>query len=216
MSILSTKAGVKSRLADYLQFETKNSNDVMSKQPYGSITISQLAKGVDYDNVQSAIDDVRNFSIKAINTIEINTDGVSPEGSSQTDTWVFEGTVSNSNGTTDDSMINVFGFNVLVSDSDTADEVADKVKLVLDVAVANNFVINSVVKGANPGELEVNYIDNQTHELSPTYANGIKITQTILSPAKEGYGAWIRIGTKTETLDGAAEPVLLHYFKRIA
>lgn len=216
MSLLSNKAGVVSRQADYLQFNTNTNSDVMGKQSYGSLTISQLFKGVEYPNVQSAIEDVRNFSIRAINSIEINTDGVSPEGVAQTDTWTFTGTVARQDGSSDDCIISAYGFNVLVSVGDTAEEVTAKVKAVLENAVTNNFVINRVEAGTNGNELTVTYIDNQKHVLPSIALNGITIAQTILTPGKEGYGAWTRIGTKTETLVGLADPVLLHYFKRIA
>ncbi|AKU43828.1 baseplate wedge subunit [Citrobacter phage Merlin] len=216
MSLLNNKAGVVSRLADYLQFNTTQNNDVMNKQPYGSITITQLAKGVEYSNIQSAIQDIRSFSIRPINSIEINTDGISPEGVSQTDQWTFTGTVARQDGETSDCIISVFGFNVLVSVGDTAEEVKAKAKLVLEDAVTNNFVVNTVADGTNGNELVVTYIDNQSHNLKPLSSYGITVSSTTLTPGKEGYGVWNRIGTKTETLEGLTDPVLLHYFKRIA
>lgn len=216
MSVLSTKAGVVSRQADYLQFNTTTNNDVMGKQPYGSLTITQLVNGIEYPNVQSAINDVRNFSIRPVNAIEINTDGISPEGISQTDMWSLSGTVTRADGLTDDCIISLFGFDVGVSVGDTAEEVTAKAKLVLQNAVTNNFVLNVVNDGPSGHELEVTYIDNQQHSLKSKTQFGITMTSTNLTPGKEGYGAWTRIGTKSETLDGSASPVLLHFFKRIA
>ncbi|ANA49498.1 baseplate wedge subunit [Salmonella phage vB_SnwM_CGG4-1] len=217
MSVMSTKAGVKSRYSDNIQFIPASANsDVMSKQPYGSLTISEYSKGIEFPNVQSAINDVRNFTIRPINSIEINTDGVSPEGVSQTDTWTFTGTVVKPDGGTGDAIISVFGFPVTATVGDTAEEFTAKAKLVLEDAVLKNFIINTVSQGSTGAELTVSYIDNQTHVLQPETHFGITVSSTIISPAKPGYGAWTRIGTKTETLEGSATPVLLHYFKRLA
>ena len=47
MSLLNNKAGVISRLADFLGFRTKkNDISVMNNQPVGAVTISQIAKGL--------------------------------------------------------------------------------------------------------------------------------------------------------------------------
>lgn len=219
MTVLSTKAGVKSRLASFTEFSTEaGSSDVMSRQPYGSVTISQLVKGVEYPNAQSAIDDIRGFAVRAINTIEINDDGISPEGISQIDQWAFDGAVEDDTLTAgDEVVISVFGFSVKALVGDTGEEFAAKVKLVLEDAITASYVISAVEVSSSAGNiLNVTYADNQQHNLVGSSFKGITITPTILSPAKAGYGAWVRIGTKTETLDGSATPVILHYFKRIA
>lgn len=219
MTILSTKAGVKSRLADFLEFTVDTGNyDVMNKQPYGSVTITQLAKGVDYANVQSAIEDIRGFSIHPINTVIINTDGVSPDGVSQSDQWEFSGLVEDDNlAAGADVIILVYGFPVTVKVGNTAEEVANKVRLVLEDAVTADFVISKANVSATAGNiLDVTYIDSQQHNLKPFITKGITVTPSLISPNKTGYGSWTRIGTKTETLDGMAQPLLLHYFKRLA
>lgn len=220
MTILSTKAGVKSRLADFTQFTTIEGNDdVMSKQAYGSVTITQLAKGVEYANVQSAIEDVRNFTIRPINSIEINTDGISPEGISQVDQWEFTGDVTDVTLQAGDPVIiNVYGFPVHATVGDTAEDFANKVALTLNTdAVMKNFVLNKIEVSSLGGNiLNVTYIDNQVHNLEGFSTKGITVVPTTLSPAKAGYGAWNRIGTRNETLDGSASPITFHYFKRYA
>lgn len=220
MTILSTKAGVKSRLADFAQFTPiERNDDVMNKQAYGSVTITQLAKGVEYANVQSAIEDVRNFTIRPINSIEINTDGISPEGIAQVDQWEFSGVVTD--GTLqagDPVIINVYGFPVHATVGDTAIDFANKVSLALTAdAVMKSFVLDKVeISSISADILNVTYIDNQVHNLDGFSTKGITVVPTTLSPAKPGYGAWTRIGTRNETLDGSAAPVTFHYFKRYA
>lgn len=217
MSILNSKAGVISRQTQYSEFiTTENNIDVMNSQPFGSLTVSELSNGIEYPNAQSAINDIRNFTIRPINSIEINTDGISPEGERQSDFWKFAGTVIRPDGLTDDVIISVYGFPVTVSLNDTGEIVATKVKSVLATAMVNNKVIYDVKDGPTTDQLEISYIDNQAHVLPTKSEFGIVISQEIISPSKPGYGSWIRIGTKTETLDGAADPVLLHYFKRYA
>ncbi|MGZ7126095.1 hypothetical protein ACXWOB_09515, partial [Streptococcus pyogenes] len=79
----------------FLQYEqATGSIDVMNTQPVGSNTISQKYQGVEFPNVQSAIEDIRGFAILPIGSIVINDTGVSPEGIQQIDAWTFTGTVS--------------------------------------------------------------------------------------------------------------------------
>lgn len=218
MSVLNSKAGVISREADYLQFSVTDGNiDVMNNQPYGSNTISQKFKGVQYPNIQSAIDDVRNFSILPVESVLINTDGISPEGQAQSDAWTFSGTVENGTAAEGTSVIvNVYGFSIVASVGDTAEEFTAKVKIALEQAVVKNEIINEVTDSPGSGNiLNVKYQDNQVHKL-PSYSDhGITISSSIASPAKAGYGTWNLIGRQTITFDGASDPTVLHYFKRI-
>jgi hypothetical protein len=217
MSLLNSKAGVISRQADFLQFDTTlNNTDVLGNQAYGSNTITQKSKGVQYSNVQSAINDIRNFAIRGLNAIEINTDGISPEGEGQQDEWIFTGTVTGEEADGTEILISVYGFPVKVLIGDTDEEVAGKVKTVLEEAITNGEIINSVETSSTSGNiLNVKYNDNQVHRLQEYAVAGITISTTELSPAKAGYGAWVRIGTQSVTFDGETEPTLLHYFKRI-
>lgn len=218
MSVLNTKAGVISRDAGYLQFATTEGNiDVMNNQPYGTNTITQKFKGVQYSNVQSAIDDIRNFSILPLETVLINADGISPEGQAQSDEWTFTGTVENGDAASGTPIIiSVYGFPVTGAVGDTAEEFTAKVKTVLEDASVRNEIINEVTDSATGGNiLNIKYQDNQVHNL-PTYSDhGITVTPVVTSPAKAGYGTWNLIGRQSITFDGASEPTVLHYFKRI-
>ena len=219
MTILSTKAGVLSRSAGSVEFiRDQGNSDSMGRQPYGSVTITQVAQGIDYPNVQSAVEDIRAFTIRPVNSIEINTDGVSPEGISQVDEWTFSGTVTSPTAAIGSTVIlNIFGFPVTALVGDTAEEFVTKARAAIDVAVAANTAIESVnIKPLTSTTLTIVYIDNQPHALNGISSFGITVIPTTVSPAKPGYGAWVRIGSKNETLDGASGPVTLHYFKRLA
>lgn len=217
MSLLNNKAGVISRNANYLEFNTGNDIDVMSSQPVGSVTISQLSEGVEYSNVQAAINDVHAFSILAVNSIVVNTDGVSPEGQSQIDNWIFEGTVTNNDGTSEDCVVNVYGLHVKAKVGDNAEEFTAKVKLSIADVVSKRMAIKEYTDHSTDGnKIQVTYIDNQPHTLKSYSSNGIKIRSELVSPSKPGYGNWMRIGSQTIKFDGKDEPTILYYFKRTA
>ena len=84
MSLLNNKAGVISRLADFLGFRTKkNDISVMNNQPVGAVTISQIAKGFYDPNVESAINDVRNMAEQQVGAVLVNISSVSPTACSK-------------------------------------------------------------------------------------------------------------------------------------
>lgn len=219
MSLLNNKAGVISRNADFLGYSpTLGDIDVMNRQAVGSVTISQTSKGFYEPNVQSAINDVHSLSILPINSIVINSDGISPEGQSQVDDWIFTGTVSNeSDPVGTEVIIPVFGFPVKALVGDNAEEFATKVKTSLAEAVTNRMAINSYTDHPTDGNtIQVTYIDNQAHNLESYYSYGITISASSVSPSKPGYGDWSRIGAQTITFDGSSDQTILYYFKRIA
>lgn len=218
ISVSSSKAGLKSRNADFLQYEiAPGSIDVMNTQPIGSNTISQKYKGVDFPNVQSAIEDVRGFAILPIGTIVINDTGTSPEGIQQIDDWTFTGAVEVEGKNAGDSvLVDVYGFMVPATVGDTDTEFTAKVKTVLENAITAGEIISSVEVSSSAGNiLNVKYIDNQEHVL-PAYSScGISVSASIQSPSKVGYGAWELIGRQSLTFDGASAPTVLQYFKRV-
>lgn len=200
------------------EFITKPGNIIVgNNQPYGSPNIESVQNGVDYPNAQAAIDDMAALFILPVNTVIITNDGISPGGASQQDEFKFVGNVTDSAldpGT--DVVFNFLGFDVIVKVGDSPEEVAAKVKLVLDVAVSDRFVINRVNAGATLDILQITYNDYQRHVIKPYISQGVSVTQSILSPARSGYGIWSRLGTQTITLDGAVGSTVLTYFKRDA
>lgn len=192
-------------------------NNILSgnTQPVGSTTISQSFEGVLGPNVQSAIDDVVSLFELPIDTVLTNTSGINPAGQQQVDSYTFSGIVrltGQVNGTL--VQLNTFGFWTEVIVGDSADEVAAKVKVTLDAAKDQGLVFSDITVGAQLNILQIRYNDYQPHVL-PEYTNlGIKITQTIQSPPKVGYGVWLRLGTENKTLEGSVEPTTLHYFRR--
>lgn len=218
ISVSSSKAGLKSRSAAFLQYElASGSIDVMNTQPLGSNTISQKYQGVDFPNVQSAIEDIRGFAILPIGSIVINDTGTSPEGIQQIDDWTFTGAVEVEGKNAGDSvLVDVYGFMVPATVGDTDTEFTAKVKTVLENAITAGEIISSVEVSSSAGNiLNVKYIDNQEHVL-PAYSScGISVSASIQSPSKVGYGAWELIGRQSLTFDGASAPTVLQYFKRV-
>lgn len=205
-----------SRDASFHKLDTKLNNIIVgNNQPYGSTTIEQVNAGVLYANVQSAIDDLYVFSVLPVNSIIINNDGINPGGAPQVDQYKFEGEVSSEGKETGDAVIiNTFGFYTEVLVGDTSEEVVTKVKATLQKAVIDGIAINEVNDGPTDDIIQVSYIDYQQHNLKSFTDKGITVTPTIMTPPRNGYGTWNRIGTESKTLDGALEPVTLYYFRR--
>ncbi|EQA7786697.1 hypothetical protein ACX818_001282 [Acinetobacter baumannii] len=198
------------------EFTTQRDNIIVGNiQPYGSPNISCTARGVLYPNVQAAVDDLASLYEMPINTVVITDDGVSPAGRQQQDEFKFTGLVAASGKTAgQDVNFNFLGFNIVAKVGETGEEVAAKVKAQLEIAMSNKFVINRVNFGSTNDVLQVMYNDCQTHIIDDFAEYGIRISQTILSPARPGYGTWFKLGTQTIQLDGSAKPTVLYYFKR--
>jgi hypothetical protein len=193
----------------------QNSIIVANTQPYGAVAIEQVAKGVNYPNVQSAIDDMAALFILPVNTILTTSDGISPAGVSQIDQFKFTGTVRADGKTTGQkTIINFYGFYTEVTIGDTAEEAASKIKFTLEQAAQKGIAIAEVTTGVTLNILQLRYSDFKTHNLKPYSDQGITITPTTVTPAKAGYGMWTKIGTETRTLDAATGPVTFYYFRR--
>lgn len=207
-----------SRDATQHEFDVqKGSIIVGNTQPYGSPTIRSTAKGVKYPNVQAAIDDMAALYELPLNTVIVNDDGIEPGGKPQQDEFKFSGIVAYPGKTKDQPVqFNFLGFVVTALVGETGEMVAAKVLRELQIAMNNNFVINRVNFGASNDILQIVYNDCQPHNIGEFVECGIRISQTITSPARPGYGVWSRLGTQTITLDGAGGNTVLYYFKRVS
>ena len=205
-----------SRNATNLEFNARQGNILVANtQPYGSATIDQVKNGVQYPNVQSALDDMPALFTLPINSIAINTDGISPAGVAQADTWTFSGiAASEGKAPGADMVVNTFGFSTIVKGGGTGDEVATKVKLTLDLAAQKGLAISQVTVGTSLDILQVRYSDYQDHKLVAMTSNGITITPATVTPAKPGYGVWTKIGTEQKTMDASVGVVTFYYFRR--
>lgn len=200
-----------SRDAAYHEYKTGQNILVGNTIPIGSGSIDQSTLGVSYPNVQDAIGDVVSLFEMPINSVVINTDGISPEGVSQADIYKFSGTVRGTIGT--DVIVQVFGIPVPCKGGDTADEFTTKAKVVLDSYAFSNKYFSSVA-APTPSEIQITYNDFKPHVLNTYVDQGIKVEQIINSPARPGYGQWQKIGTQNLSLDGQPDTPVF-YFKRI-
>lgn len=216
-SLSRSKAGVISRLADYLQFRLNpNKTDfVAGQRVVGGPSASQTQLGIFYPTVQGAIDDLVGRCDLPVNTVVINTDGLPPGFTNQTDQLKFSGVVQGAPGS--EQMIYVLGFPVKVAEGDTDIAVAAKAHAVLTDAVVNSIAISSVeIDSTDSTVLNITYNDYQTHIYQPVPQYGISITQTIVVEGKAGYGNWARMGTVDQTLTGGEVDgnITLYYFRR--
>lgn len=216
MSKNTTLSQNTSRNSNFHEFDLKEGNILIANnQPYGSPTIDEAQHGVKYPNVNAAINDMPALFTMGVNTVVINTDGISPAGNSQVDEYKFTGVVkAEGKKPGEKTIINCFGFHTEVTVGATAEEATTSIKATLELAKSDGIVFNDVITGATLDIIQVRYNDFQEHYLKPYTDQGVTITPTTVSPAKPGYGIWTRIGTETRTLDGATGSILLHYFKR--
>lgn len=205
-----------SRAASHHDFDVKKGSIIVgNNQPIGSPTIDQTKQGTKTPNVQDAINDLASLTILPLNTVVINDDGVSPQGVSQIDEFKFIGSIKDpSKQTGDEVKFNFYGFMVPVKVGDNGEEVAAKIKLTLDLAKSAGLVFSAVEYAATLDILQLKYNDVQSHDLDDLIQYTMRVVQNTVSPARNGYGTWTRIGTQTLTLDGATKPTTLYYFKR--
>lgn len=208
-----------SRYANNIVYlDTKGSTLVGDSQPVGSVTVKQTIDGVFTPSVQAALDDIVSLYTLPINSVVVNTDGVSPQSIQQVDSFAFSGSVVY-DGLTAGAPVkfNFLGFYIDVEVGDSADEVASKTKIYLDTVVGSGSVFNSVNFGASLNILQIQYNDVQTHNIDEIVNIGITATPTTISPAKGGYGVWEKIGTESKDLDGSTttDPTIFYYFKRV-
>ena len=175
----------------------------------GSPTVDQLQLGVEFPNVQSAIDDIVQLYQTPVNGVVIYSDDTkTPEGASMVERLVFTGEAKA-------SPVYVYGIPVAVSVGDNQDSVTTKALAVLNKYKDAGIAIRNVEKVAGVNsQLDVTFTDTHPHENYSYSGGGITITGTTTSDAVPGYGTWSKIGTQVLTFTGA--DTTLHYYKRIA
>lgn len=218
-SVTHNKVGLISRLADFLQFRpnTTKPDFVAGERPLGGISVSQTSKGTFYPTIQGAIDDLAGRCDLPVNSVIVNTDGLTPGFINQNDQLKFTGTIAGTVGSS--YMIYVLGFPVLVEATDSAAAVASKAFNVLTDAVVNSMGIKSVeINSGDSSVLNIIYNDYQNHIFEPSNQRGVTITQTVVVEGRAGYGDWRRMGTQDITLTGGSVngPITLYYFQRVS
>lgn len=216
-SLTRSKAGLVSRLADYLQFRTnpKNENVIAGQRELGGVSASQTSKGIFYPTVQSAIDDLYGRAELPVGSVVMAMTNEPPKTINQSDQLAFTGEVAGEVG--EQIMIYVLGFPVIVEGTDSAILVASKAQAVLTQAVVDSIAIQSVeIDAADASVLNITYNDYQNHVFEPETQYGITMTQTIVVEPQPGYGIWEWLGGASTTLVGGSinGPATFHYFQR--
>lgn len=193
----------------------ENSILVGNQLPIGSLSIDQSSSGFSEANVQDAIGDLAAAFELPLGSVLVNDTGISPGGIQQSDTIAFTGSVNAPGKNLGETVnVNLYGIFVEAVQGDTSDEFTAKAKIVLDSLAFENKIFTSV-EAPIAGQIQVQYIDYKPHTLKQYTSQGITVTQTVDSPPRVGYGSWERLGSQTLTLDGASDPVVLYYFKRV-
>lgn len=216
--ISKTREGAKvpSREADFLQYEMGDKNPIIGgKRTIGGANVDQLRKGVEYPNVQSAIDDLYTLSQQIpINGVIMMTEDSPPTAVQQVETITFDGTVQNADPDQTKATIHVYGFPFVFDNTTNASTVCETVFNKFTEFVNDEKYFDLVTrKGLNGEILEVRFIDAAPHPVTNATENGITMTGTIDVQARSGYGTWSKLG---EVDLAVTPPVPIFYFKRIA
>lgn len=219
VQISKTREGarVPSREADFLQFNVGTKQPLIGgKRSIGGANIDQTSRGVMYDNVQSAIDDLYSLSEQVpINAVITMTEDDPPIAIQQVESLTFDGTVQNPNPEETQATIHVYGFPFVFDNTTNASTVCETVYNKFTEFVAEDKYFDEVNrKGLNGEILEVRFIDSVPHPATVVNENGITITGVIDVNARSGYGSWTKLGEGT--LPGVTPEVVVYYFKRIA
>lgn len=216
--ISKTREGAKvpSREADFLQYEMGSKLPLIGgKRTIGGANVDQLRKGVEYPNVQSAIDDLYSLSQQIpINGVIMMAEDNPPSAVQQVESITFDGTVQNPDPDQTKATIHVYGFPFVFDNTTNASNVCETVYNKFTEFVNDEKYFDLVTrKGLNGEILEVRFIDAVPHPVTNSSENGITMVGTIDVQAKSGYGTWSKLGE----VDLPVTPVVpIYYFKRIA
>lgn len=216
--ISKTREGAKvpSREADFLQYEMGTKEPLIGgKRTIGGANVDQLRKGVDYPNLQSAVDDLYSLAQQIpINGVLMMTEDSPPTAVQQVETITFSGEVLNADPDQTKATIHVYGFPFVFDNTTNASTVCETVFNKFTEFVNDEKYFDLVTrKGTNGELLEVRFIDAVPHPVTDEVEHGITMLGTIDVQAKSGYGTWSKLGE----VDLAVTPVVpIYYFKRIA
>lgn len=217
--ISKTREGAKvvSREADFLQYTpgTGSQPDIGGKRTIGGPNIDQTRRGVQYSNIQSAIDDLYSMSQQIpLNGILTTTESTPPIAIQQVETIAFSGTVTNIDPSLEKATIRVYGYPFVFDNTTNASSVCERVYNFFSDMVDNEKVFDMVSRKGTDGDmLEVRFIDAVPHQVTNIVEHGITQLGTIDVQAKPGYGDWTKLGEGDLPVD---PPVHVYYFKRIA
>lgn len=207
-----------SRRATHIEYQTKPGTQIMGVRNIGGPTVESFIDGVDYPNVQSAIDDLQTLTMLPINAIYVSDVQTSPEGVRQAEMLTFSGSVLPSEF--NKSVIYVYGIPFIVDAGTNADAVCDIVLAKFEEMRDADILFYSVQRqtGTTTPILEIQFIDSADHGNIENFSNwGIVVQREITVPGKPGYGNWEYMGKEGKTLTGGSvtDPFELYYFKRI-
>lgn len=183
---------------------------ISGTQKVGSVSVDQLGKGIDFPNVQSAIDDLTNLYQTPINGVVMYTDSAkTPAGISMIERLTVSG---ESTGTS----VEVYGIKIAIGVGENQDLVTTKIIAELDKYKDKGIAFKSVTKtsGSN-SKIDVQFLDTNPHDNFVFRGNGMTIVGTTETTAVPGYGTWSKIGEQ-DVKFGSEAATKLYYYKRIA
>ncbi|UYD57402.1 baseplate wedge protein [Aeromonas phage B614] len=207
-----------SRLATHIEYKTRPGTDVTGVRNIGGPTVESMMDGVEYANIQSAIDELQTLTSFPINGIYVSDAKQSPEGVRQAETLTFSGVVVDTES--GKAVVKVYGVPFIVDAGTNADVVCNQVLAKFEEMRDANILFASVnrVAGTTTPIIEIQFIDTATHVNIENFDSyGITVAREVTVPGVPGFGVWDYLGEESKTLAGGSltGPTQLYYFKRI-
>ena len=200
-----------------LSLDNTPAGQIKGTTKIGAVSVDQLQLGVQFPNVQSAIDDIANLYQHPIGAVVASDDqNIDFSGVNMVERLTVSGTVTGGPAGSD-TFVEVYGIPVKVQVGQNDVAVTIEVLKVLNTYKTNGIAIKDVIatSGVN-NAADVTFLDTKPHKNYLYNKNGISIIGQTSTAAIPGYGTWAKIGSAD--IDGVTggTKVKLHYFKRVA
>lgn len=175
----------------------------------GSPTVDQLQLGVDYPNVQSAVDDLTQLYQTPIDGVVTFTERTrTPDGINMIERLVVTGEATS-------TITYVYGIPVPILVGDNQDSVTAKIITVLNKYKDAGIAFRKIEKPAGVNsQIDVTFTDTNPHENHRYSNNGITIQGSTIEHARPGYGTWSKVGEQKLTLNSVE--TTFYYYKRVS
>jgi hypothetical protein len=191
MSINRQASGITERNAGFIEFDQTNTWGQI-----GDPKAAQEQDGVDWPNVQSAIDDIYDIARVppggVVTTISSNNPGVEPTVSNSQVTKITVTGTPSANGT-----VVIDGISVAFLSTDTTAGIATKIR---DALIADTALISSATVSTNT--VTYTYVDANAHNTFSGVVSGVTFTSEVQTLGGDvgyiGYGTWQLLGSETK------------------
>lgn len=211
--ISKTREGAKvfSRQAKALELDQHDlyEGQIKGVAKIGSPTVDSLQLGVEFPNVQSAIEDIANSYQVPISGVSFFMNDQPPGGTQMVERITVIGTAA-------ETFVEIYGIKVKVNIGDNQNNITTAIKAKLDEYKANKIAISDVTAVSGAGnQLDVKFIDTNNHVNYQYLRSDVKITGATSTRAVPGYGTWTKLG-HTNITDTEGGTTQVFAYRRIS